>query len=65
MPWDEDEDELDFEWCEEGEEEVPRGKGQALSRMNRLAVIVFLTLLVLLGLFVLIRVAGALTELAS
>lgn len=60
MQWDEEEDELDFEWREEEEKEVPEGKGNALSRLNRLASIIFLTLLALFGLFGLLRLAGVL-----
>ncbi len=43
----EDEEREDFEWRDEDEEEVPEGRGGALSGMNLVGTIILLTLVVL------------------
>jgi hypothetical protein len=58
MHWSEDDDEQEFEWKDEDEEEVP-GEGSALTRINRVATIVFLGLLGLGTVYVGWRLVGA------
>ena len=62
MPWFEEEEEEDeFEWKDEDEEEIPAGAGSSLSRINRVATVVFLGLLVLGAIYVLLRLVAAVT----
>jgi hypothetical protein len=58
MAWRDEEDE--FEWKDEDEEEVPPGAGTSLSRINRVATVVFLALLGLGAVLVVIRLVKAL-----
>lgn len=57
MNWDDDENE--FEWKEEDEEEIPEGEGSTLSRINRVATVVFLGLLALGAVYLVTRLVKA------
>lgn len=59
MHWNEEE-EADFEWKDEDEEEIRDGAGSTLSRINRVATIVFLGLLVLGAVYTILRLVEAL-----
>ncbi len=59
MHWNEDDEEGDFEWKEEDEEEIPAGKGSSLAGINRVATIVFLSLLGLGAVYFVIRMFNA------
>jgi hypothetical protein len=61
MDWEEDDDEQDFEWKEEDEEEIP-GEGSTLSRINRVATVIFLGLIALGVIYFVIRLVAALSN---
>jgi hypothetical protein len=57
MAWRDDDDE--FEWKDEDEEEVPAEAGSSLSRINRVATVVFLAILGLGAVTVVMRLVKA------
>lgn len=58
MPGWEEEAEVEFEWVDEEECEVPDGAGSSLARIRRPAVAVFLGLLGLAALAVIVKLAS-------
>lgn len=59
MDWNEEDDELSFEWKEEDEEEIP-GESSTLSRIHRVAVVIFLGLIGLGVVYFVLRLITAL-----
>lgn len=61
MQWEDEDDELDFEWKDEDEEEIP-GESSTLSSINRVACVAFLGLIALGVVYVIIRLLNALAD---
>jgi len=64
MSWFEEDEELDFEWKDEDEDEV-EGDRVTLSHIRGIAIVVFLVLLLLGGLYFVLRLVSAFKQLGS
>lgn len=61
MNWEQEDEELDFEWKDEEEEEISGASGKTLSQLHPVASAVMLGLVALFVISLLVRVVLALT----